>query len=257
MQNSSFINSSFKRVVFSKLFHEQFAVYFTKQCYLALFFMQSNYHKHIQQMSCLSSVSQIQQLSTNRTTTNFQQSPEHLLPIFLPFSLHASITTISIVENQICSRCQRNFFLSIFTFTKQITMRSQWVCSPFFLPWHLSSSNSQHKIRGLPMVLMLERRKILNLLIIHQQGPDKLGRLPTRKAQNLCSQENPYPACIHFHLEDELRTTIKMRKLKNPLVKYFKQAEPHHSRIRQNNQEEIIWPRFGKKCLLSNVLTTH
>ena len=38
MQNSSFINSSFKRVVFSKLFHEQFAIYFTKQCYLALFF---------------------------------------------------------------------------------------------------------------------------------------------------------------------------------------------------------------------------
>ena len=116
MQNSSFINSSFKRVVFSKLFHEQFAVYFTKQCYLALFFMQSNYHKHIQQMSCLSSVSQIQQLSTNRTTTNFQQSPEHLLPIFLPFSLHASITTISIVENQICSRCQRNFFFINFYF---------------------------------------------------------------------------------------------------------------------------------------------
>ena len=82
------------------------------------------------------------------------------------------------------------------------------------------------------MVLMLERRKALNLLIIHQQGLDQLGKLPTRKAQNLCSQENPYPAWIHFHLEGELRTAIKMRKLKNPLVKYFKQAEPHHSRMR-------------------------
>ena len=218
MQNSSFINSSFKRVVFSKLFHKQFAAYFTKQCYLALFF-------YAIKLSQTYLVDVLFVLCQSNPTTQHKQNCHKLSTISKTLTPYISTFFLTRIYNENFHSGKTNmltlpkkFFLSIFTFTKQITMRSQWVCSPFFLPWHLSSSNSQHKRRGLPMVSMLERRKALNLLIIHQQGLDQLGRLPTRKAQNLCSQENPYPACIHFHLEDELRTAIKMRKLKNPLV---------------------------------------
>lgn len=139
--------------------------------------------------------SSVQQLSTNRFDTNFSQSPKHLPSVSLPHFLHTSNNNFE-EENQACSHCQRkNIYQHLLIY--QIYYYEVTVgLLAFFLPWHLSSSDIQCRGRGLPMVLMLVRRKALNLLIIHHQGIDPLGRLHTGQAQSLHSEDNPYLACI-------------------------------------------------------------
>ena len=165
----------------------------------------------------------VQQLSTNRTATNFQQSPKHLLSVFLPHFLHTSITTISDEENQACSHCQRKKIYQYLLFY-QTNYYEITVGMPALFPSMASFFFRQLAQRKGPSHgFDAGEKKGPEFTDNPSAGAWSTWQTAHRKSPEFVFAGKSLPS-LHFHAEeDELRTTTRIRKLKNPLISSLKQ----------------------------------